>query len=92
MEEFVSNLNWEMVVGIVLSLIGSTSFLGWKVRALNKVLKEAQEFVNHIDIATRPDSEGGDKITIAEGKRIAYEGKDVILALQQLFAKTNVKT
>jgi hypothetical protein len=78
---------WELLISLVATLF--TGYFGWRLRALKKVFKEAQEFLNTLDIATRPDSEGGEKVTIAEGKRIAYEGKDVILALKELFAKTH---
>lgn len=76
---------WEMVYGILATVVGG--YLGKKNLKFKKVFKELDELTDAIDIATRPDSEDGEKISFEEGKRIAYEGKDVVLAFKEILAK-----
>ena len=76
---------WEAVYGILATIIGV--YLAKKNITFKKVIKEMNEFTQALDMATRPDSKDGEKISLEEGKRIAYEGKDVILAFKELLAK-----
>jgi len=76
---------WEMVYGILATIVGG--YLGKKNLKFNKIFKELDELTDAIDIATRPDSEEGEKISFEEGKRIAYEGKDVVLAIKEILSK-----
>jgi len=76
---------WEMIYGILATIVGA--IIGRKNLKLKKVIKEMDEFTDVLDIATRPDSEDGEKISFNEGKRIAYEGKDVVLAIKEILSK-----
>lgn len=76
---------WEMLYGIVATVIGG--LIGKRNLKLKKVIKELNEFTKALDIATRPDSEDGEKISFNESKRIALEGKDVVLSIKEILAK-----
>jgi hypothetical protein len=73
---------WEVIYGILATLV--SVYLGKKNINLKKVIREADEFTDILDIATRPDSEEGAKISLNESKRIAYAGKDVVLAIKEI--------
>jgi hypothetical protein len=75
----------EVIYGILATIIGA--YLGKKNLHFKKVFKELDELTDIIDIATRPDSDQGEKISFNESKRIALEGKDVVLAFKEILAK-----
>lgn len=76
---------WEVIYGILATIVGA--YLGKKNLKFTKVFKELDELTDAIDIATRHDSEQGEKISFDESKRIAYEGKDVVLAFKEILSK-----